>query len=349
MFTMRSRVALMLTVIQIGWLAGCASAGAGVADSSNGSGANITTGTSDAGTGPSGALILYTCASENVEQALIAAFGKIHPEAKVKVFRAATGPLNAKIAADVRSGGVQADVIWTCDPLTMHNYDQQKLLKPWAPPNAADIPAAYRTANFTGIDVLYLTLVVHHGVPAPSSWADLTGPTYQNAVGLPSPKFAASALGMLGYLASAPGYGTDFYRKLKSNGAVQVDSPSDTLTGVEQGRFKVGVALANAAYLDQRKGSPIGVVWPKPGGIAIYSPIGITTKKDLSPFAEQFADFAAGPQGQKAMADKNTYVTLPGLGGPPIPAGAPVTSPDWPSLFGSSTKVLAEYSTIFGA
>ncbi len=346
MLTVKRRTTAMLTVLLLGSLAGCASAGTGAAGPSISSGTNITAHSS--GAEPSGSLILYTCASENVEQALIAAFGKVYPGAEVKVFRAATGPLNAKIAAEVRAGGVQADVIWACDPLTMHGYDDQELLRPWAPPNAADIPAAYRTADFTGIDLLYLALAVHHGVPAPNSWSDLTDPIYQKAVGLPSPTFAASALGMLGYLASAPGYGQDFYRKLKSNGAIQVNSPNDTLTGVEQGRFKVGVALANAAYRDQSKGSPIDVVWPHPGGIAIYSPIGITTKKDLSPFAHQFADFAASKQGQKAMADENVYVVLAGMGGPPIPAGAPVAYPDWPSLFSSSTKVLAEYSTIFG-
>jgi iron(III) transport system substrate-binding protein len=324
-------------------LAGCAT------------GSIATTRLPDAG-GPSsngsvhgGTVVLYTCATENVEQALIAAFHHTRPGVRVEVFRAATGPLNAKIAADVRSGGVRADVIWACDPLTMHGYDQQKLLQPWAPPNAADIPVAYRSPRFVGIDLLYLVLAVHHGVPAPSSWSDLTGAGYRNAVGLPSPQFAASALGMLGYLASARGYGTDFYRELKSNGAVQVNSPTDTLAGVEQGRFKVGIALASAAYLDQRKGSPIDVIWPRPGAIAIYSPIGLTTKKNPSPFARQFADFAAGIQGQKAMAKANTYVILPGMDGPPIPAGAPVIAPDWPSLFDSSTNVLAEYSTIFGA
>jgi len=346
MLRLTSRIAS--AVAGVGLLAGCA--GAGAQTSGQPTAGGISSGTSKSANSPGqgGNLILYTCASENVEQAVIAAFEKTHPGTTVKTFRAATGPLNAKVAADVRSGGLQADVIWACDPLTMHGYDQQELLKTWAPPNAADIPATYRTPHFTGIAVLYMVMAVHRGVTPPTSWSDLTAPVYKNAVALPSPRFAASALGMLGYFASAPGYGLDFYRNLKKNGAVQVNSPADTLTGVEQGRFKVGMTLANAAYIDRKKGSPIEVVWPKPGAIAIYGPIGVTTKKNLSPIAEQFADFAAGVQGQKAMADKNTYVTLPGMGGPQIPAGSPVVSPDWPTLFDSSTKMLAEHSTIFG-
>jgi len=346
MLRLASRVASAVAIICV--LAGCAGAGAKTAGKPTDSGISSSAKSSDNGTDQGGSLILYTCASENVEQAVIAAFQKSHPGTTVKTFRAATGPLNAKVAADVRSGGLQADVIWACDPLTMHGYDKQQLLKSWAPPNAADIPATYRTPHFTGIAVLYMVMAVHRGVIPPVSWSDLTTPAYRNAVASPSPRFAASALGMLAYFASTPGYGLDFYRNLKKNGAVQVNSPADTLTGVEQGRFKVGITLANGAYVDQKKGSPIEVVWPKPGAIAIYGPIGVTTKKSLSPIAEQFADFAAGVQGQKAMAGQNTYVTLPGVGGPHIPAGSPVVSPDWPTLFESSKKMLADHATIFG-
>jgi hypothetical protein len=47
------------------------------------------------------------------------------------------------------------------------------------------------------------------------------------------------------------------------------------------------------------------------------------------------------------MAGQGTYVALPGLGGPPIPAGVPTVQPDWPKLFGSYKSVLAAYAGIF--
>ncbi len=297
----------------------------------------------------SSTITLYTCASANVEQAVVTAFEHAHRGAKVNVFRAPTGQLNARVAADTRSGGIKADVIWTCDPLTMHGYDDQGLLAAWSPPNADDIPSAYRTPHFTGIDLLYMIVAVHKGVTPPASWQELAGPAYRHRLALPSPTFAASALGMLGYFAAAPGYGIDFYQRLKANGAVQVNAPADSLTGVEQGRYKAGVTLANAAYVDQKKGSPIEVVWPKPGGVAIYAPIGVTTKKHSSGLAEQFADFAASSAGQKLMAEQGTYVTLPGLDGPPLPAGSSTTQPDWPSLFASYKSILSGYAKIFGS
>lgn len=305
-------------------------------------------GSSSDGAGGGQAMTLYTCATDTVEQAVVHAFEKMHSGASVDVFRAPTAQLNARVAADQRSGGIKADVIWACDPLTMHGYDTQGLLAPWSPPNATDLPDADRTPRFAAVDLLYMVVVVHKGTPAPSAWSELAEPAYKHQVALPSPTFAASALGLLGYLASAPGYGIGFYRKLKANGAVQMDSPADVLTAVEQGRYRAGVTLANAAYADQSKGSPISVVWPRPGGLEIYAPIAVTTKRDRSPLAEDFADFAAGRSGQKLMAEHDTYVPLTGLGGPPIPRGSPIVAPSWPALFANYKSVLARYSTIFG-
>lgn len=309
--------------------------------------ASVTSACSSAGGDSSKSLTLYTCASADVEQAVVSAFEKAHGGVRVSVFRAPTGQLNARIAADRRSGGIRADVIWACDPLTMHGYDQQGLLATWTPPNVAEIPANYRSARFTGIALLYMVIVVHRGTPPPTSWADLTTSRYRGSVAIPSPTFAASALGLLGYLADQPGYGIDYYKRLEANRAVQVDAPNDVLTGVEQGRYHVGITLANAAYADQVKGSPIDVVWPKPGGVAIYGPIAVTTRKHRSPLATQFADFAAGRTGQSLMAKTNTYVTLPGIAGPPIPAGAATSAPDWTALFGSYRSVLSQYARIF--
>jgi iron(III) transport system substrate-binding protein len=302
---------------------------------------------SNASSRGSSTMTLYTCASANVEQAVVSAFEKLHPGSKVNVFRAPTGQLNARVAADQRSGGLKADVIWACDPLTMHGFDSQGLLAAWRARNASAIPSGYRTPHFVGVDLLYMVLAVHKGAPIPATWADLARPGYRGKVALPDPTFAASALGLLGYLASTPGYGMAYYKKLKQNGAVQVNAPTDTLTGVEQGTYTAGVTLANAAYADQKKGSPVEVVWPKPGGVAVYAPIGITTKTHRSPLAADFASFAASRAGQQIMAAQGTYVTIAGLGGPPIPAGVSTVQPDWPKLFGSYKSTLAAYAGIF--
>jgi iron(III) transport system substrate-binding protein len=294
-------------------------------------------------------LTLYTCATEKIEQALIAEFEKSHPGSKIDVFRAPTGQLNSRVAADVRGGGIKADVIWACDPLTMHGYDQQGLLTNWTAATSTNIDAAYRTQNFTGVDLLYLVAVTHKGVPAPKSWSDLTAATYRGTVAIPSPTFAASALGMLGYFAAEPRYGVNYFAALKANGAKQVNSPDEVLTGVAQGTYKAGFALANSAYAAQKKGSPIDITWPKPGAIAIYAPIGVTTKKQLAPLARDFADYVASNAGQLVIGKSGAYSVRPDVSGPPMPAGSPIVSPPWAVLFSQVKDLLARYQTVYGS
>jgi iron(III) transport system substrate-binding protein len=281
-----------------------------------------------------------------VEQAEVAAFEHAHPGVDVSVFRAPTGQLNARVAADVRSGGIRADVIWACDPLTMHGYDEQGLLAPWTPPNASAVPAGYRAADFAAVDVLYMVVVVHDGTPPPASWAGLASPSYRGAVALPDPGFAASALGLLGYLSSAPGYGIDFYRRLHANHAVQVAAPDDVLSGVATGKYRAGATLANAAYAARKKGSPISVRWPRPGGVAIFAPVGVTTRHGRSPLAGSFAAFLISRAGQQLLVAQNTYPALPGVAGP-LPLGATV-APDWPALYPTYQKLLEADATVFG-
>jgi len=302
----------------------------------------------DQAAAPAAAMTLFTCANEKTEQALVANFTQSHPGSKIDVFRAPTGQLNARIAGDVRAGGLTADVIWACDPLTMSSYAGQGLINSWKPTNAGAIPTRYQTADYVGAHLLYVVAVVHKGVPPPSSWADLTKPEYEDAVALPSPGFAASALGLLGYFAATPGYGLDYYKALKANGAVQVNTPDEVLTGVASGTYKAGITLANSAYAAQKKGSPIEIAWPQPGAVAVYGPIAVTTKKDVSPISEDFVTYVSSREGQAAIAETGVYVTMEGVAGPPIPDGAPIVSPDWPALSADTSSLLQQYRAIYG-
>src|SRR4051812_17258767 len=99
---------------------------------------------------------LYTCVSDSTIQPVIKAFEKSNPGSTVELFRAPTGQLNARVAADTRSGGLKADVVWGCDPLTMQAFVKQKLVGGWTPPGAAAIPAQYRTGDYVGAHLLYM-------------------------------------------------------------------------------------------------------------------------------------------------------------------------------------------------
>ena len=292
-------------------------------------------------------ITLYSCASDSTVQPVLQAFQKSNPTTHVDLFRAPTGQLNARVAADVRSGGLRADVVWACDPLTQQSWVDQKLVGGWVPPGATAIPQRYRTDDYVGVALLYMVAVTHDGVPAPRTWSDLTGAAYRGATAVPDPSVAASALGALGWFAAAPGYGVGFYRSLKAAGAVQVSTPDAVTTGVAQGRYKAGITIANSAYAAQQAGSPVAVTWPKPGAIAIYGPVAFARHARNAGAAKQFISYLVSRPGQEVLAKAGSYPTLPGVPGPEVPAHAPVVQPDWSTIAAQRTSMLAEYQRVF--
>ncbi|WP_222263273.1 extracellular solute-binding protein [Modestobacter marinus] len=301
--------------------------------------------TTDAGTAAQD-LTLYTCLSDETVQPVIAAFEDSAPGASVDLFRAPTGELNARVAADVRSGGLRADVFWGCDPLTVQDLVDQGLVGGWTPPEADAIPAQFRTADYVGAHLLYMVAVHRTDVPAPATWADL--PAAGRTVAVPDPSVAASALGALGWFAADPGYGLDFYQRLADAGAVQVRTPDEVTTGVAQGLYDLGMTTANSAYAAVDDGSPVAVAWPQPGAVAVYGPVALATASADSAVAQDFISFAVGPEGQQTIGASGSYPTRPGVTGPSVPAGAPVVHPDWTSIAADRDAVLGGYQRVFG-
>jgi iron(III) transport system substrate-binding protein len=295
---------------------------------------------------PSGSITLYTSVTQNTVDAVVKGWSDAHPGVTVDVFRAPTAEVAARIATDIQSGGLKADVLWLTDPLSIQGYADQRLLQAWSPPSANAIDPKYKTDTFFGTRLLNLVMVSGAKVtPTPNDWQDLTSPDYKGALALPDPGFAGSAFAALGYFSQADGYGTAFYQSLKDNGAVQVKAPDDVTTGVAEGRFKAGITLDNSARTAIKKGSPITMTWPSSGAIAIYSPIAAVAASTNQATADSFIDFALSPTGQDLIAGTG-WQPMIGSGGPQ-PGGAEV-SPDWKAMFGKQKDLLTAYHAIFG-
>ncbi len=296
--------------------------------------------------GAASSLTLYTSVTQETVDAVTAGYKQVHPGATVTVFRAATGQLNARIAADLGSGGLKADVIWGTDPLSMQSYTDQKLLAPWPLPELTSVPTQYRTPEFWGTRLLYLVLVTRRGLqPAPTTWTDLTSPAYAGKVAVPDPAFAGSAFAALGYFSQTQGM--DFYRALRANGAKQVASIPDVVTQVAQGTYSVGITLDSGVRDAAAKGSPVDLVWPQPGAIALYSPIAQTTASTNTAPAKDFLAYVLSLEGQQRIAETGWQPIVPGVAGPAQPAGAQAVAPDWNALFGHQQDLLAQYRSVF--
>jgi iron(III) transport system substrate-binding protein len=297
---------------------------------------------------PSGTITLYTSVTQDTVDAVVAAYKAHHPGVTVDVFGALTGQVNARIAADERAGGIKADVIWHSDPLSTEQLDARGKLQKFTPAEADSVPLKYHTNSSWGTRLLNMVIIAHNGLsPVPAKWSDLEDPAYKGAVAIPNPAAAETAFGALAFFATTPGFGIEYYRRLKTNGAVQVEAIEDVITGVAQGRYKVGMTLETSARQAIAKGSPIQVVWPVPGAISVYSPIAVFRSSKNKATAEDFAGFVLTREAQARIAATGWQPIRADVPGPPRPSGSREVAPDWTAVYGRQSKLLQQYQAIF--
>jgi iron(III) transport system substrate-binding protein len=308
--------------------------------------ASASTGASDGP--PSGTIRLYTSVTQDTVDAVLAAYAVAFPDVRVEVFRAPTGELDARIASELRSGRIAADLLWGTDPLSVQAYAAQDLFATWTPEEVGAVPEAYRGDTFWGTRILNMVIIHRDGLePAPRDWSDLADAAYAGKVGIPDPGFAGSAFGALGYFATADGYGMEYYRALRANGAVQVQAIPEVLTDVAEGRFVAGMTLDKTARDAIAQGSPVRIAWPSSGAIAIYSPVAVFAEAQNPAAARSFANFLLTTDGQAAIAATGWQPIRGDVdGGPPI--DGPQVSPDWASIFDRQDELLNAYREIFG-
>jgi iron(III) transport system substrate-binding protein len=292
-----------------------------------------------------GTIRVYTSVTQGTVDSVVEGFAARYPDSDVEVFRAPTGELSARIAAEQREGGITADVLWLTDPLSMQQYDSDGLLAQWTPDSASALPAAYTADTFWGTRVLTMVMVAGSGVEPPATWSDLTDSRFAGRVAFPDPGFAGSSFAVLGYFAVTDGYGMGFYEQLAANGAVQVSAPGDVVTGVAEGRFDVGITLEFSARGAVADGSPLQIIWPDAGAIALYSPIAVTTTGDDQSAARDFVEYVLGRDAQERIAASGWQPIRPDVA---FEVGGPQVTVDWSVLFDRQQELLDAYRTIFG-
>ena len=286
-------------------------------------------------------LTIYTSVTQATVDAVVTAFEEANPEASIEVFRAPTGEVTARIAAERRNGAPGADVIWLTDPLSMYQYQSDGLLATWEPAAAAALPPAASGPAFWGTRVLHLVVVAAPGNPESiTEWQDLVDPSL--AVAFPDPRFAGSAFAALGY------FGLEFFGDLNAAGAVQVPSPGDVVTGVAEGRFAAGITLEFSARTAAEKGSPVEVVWPRPAAVAITSPIAIVDGAGSEVRARDFIEHVLSESGQTAIGATGWSPILAGIPGPVIPAGVDIVYPEWDVIIEQQEDLIDGYASLFG-
>ena len=289
-------------------------------------------------------LRLYTTVTQDTVDAVVAAFNDAHPNVDVEVFRAPTGELSARVAAEQREGKVRADVLWLTDPLSMEQYESADMLA--APPEAAvaAVDERFTSDAYVGTRILNMVVVHHEDVAPPERWEDLARLDADAPVALPDPGFAGSALGALGYFA-LDGGGLEFYEQLAAAGALQVQAPDEVTTGVAEGRFSAGMTLDNSARTAIEKGSPVRLVAPAPGAVAIISPIAVVKDADNAGAAGDFVSFVVTQPAQESIAATGWQPVLDSV---EWEHDLAQVFPNWEIIAARQDELLEGYRAIFG-
>lgn len=295
------------------------------------------------GTETSATLTIYTSVTQATVDAVIAGFEAANPDVEVEAFRAPTGEVTARIAAELREDDLQADVLWLTDPLSIQQYERDGLLSEWEPRNSDVVPAEFRTDTFYGTRVLNLVIVAQDELPTqPVDWSDLT--SLEGEVAIPDPGFAGSAFAALGFFALDPDYGMEFYQDLHAAGAVQVRSPGDVVNGVAEGLYSAGITLDLSARNAVADGSPITLIWPESGAISLYSPIAVIDSDDTDT-AEAFVEYVLTEEAQTAIAEAGWEPIRDDV---PWPHSGAQQTIDWSIAFDRQEELLDDYRSIFG-
>lgn len=334
----------------------CGGVQAPVAPAATGAASAAVAATPAAPTDVSGQFTLYTSVPQTIASRIEESLKKRHPNLKMTIFRAGTGAVVAKLAAEQKAGSIQADVVWVAEPSTYEEFKKQDLLLKFAPADAGRLLAElkdpdgyYYAGRLINTVIIYNTSLVK---TPPSGWKDLTKPEFAGKVGLPSPAASGAAVAFVGALSQSSAFGYGYFADLKANGAVQVQNNTAANTKVAKGELMVASTLDYMIRALKQKGSPVDIVWPKEGAIFTPSPVGILKASKNVEASKAFVDYLLSQQGQQDMVEVGSFLPVRDDVAPP--AGAPKLGEikrfplDWKDITARTEDIKKNFSDTFG-
>lgn len=298
-------------------------------------------------------IMLYTSVPTEIMTAIAEAFQQANPDVELEVFRSGTGTIQTKIAAEVETGNLQVDVIWVAEFSYYESLKKQGLLAQIYPEEASALPANFKDSEGYYYAGRLINMVIAYNTKtltaadAPRSWKEMTDRKWYDNYVIPNPEYSGAAVAAVGALAKQ--YGWQYFEELRKNEAVVVRGNSDVAQKVAAGEFPVGMTLDYIARDLNMKGSPIDIVYPTDGTIAIPSPIAVIKTTQKLEAAMKFVNYILSAQGQRALVELGSLVPIRSDVNPPAntpPAGEILSQAmaiDWKYI----EEGLAEINTKF--
>lgn len=305
---------------------------------------------------PSGTLTLYTSESDDDVNLLADDFMRRTPGVTVKIFRAGTGPVEAKIEAEMQAGRIQADAIWFADIGFFQNLAQKGIMLPYNPPAGGRAPRIlhYQGNQFHEVRLIFNVVAFNTRQVKfrPTSWWDLALPRYRGRVGMPSPFVSGAAFAHVGTFAALPEFGWSFYQKLQENKAIVFRSNGDVIQKLASGEVSVAQVVDFFVRALKAQGSPVDYIVPKEGAVLVPTPIGIIKTASSRAAAEAFVNYLYTSDAQRLFVSRSYIPVVPGI---PLPPDTPdasqikIIQPNLVYIDGHREEIKQRFTTLFGA
>jgi iron(III) transport system substrate-binding protein len=293
------------------------------------------------GENATGTVTLYTSEPQAKIDEIISAFNEEEPDIAVEVFRAGTGDLRARIAAEQSTGDIGADVLLAADVPTFESYKEQDLFREFTPSDAdallevATDPDGY----YVGTRIIPTVIAYNTGDvdEPPTSWTELTEPDYVERIVLPNPDISGAAAFNASAWSLHPDLGPEWIEALGANNPQVAESNGPVAQAVAEGARPIGIVVDYLVRDLAAAGSPIGVSYPEEGVPFITQPGAVFADAQDPEAAELFLDFIVSQRGQEIAVEQSYLPVRDDVG---TPEGAP--SLDQITLFDQDLEAIAE-------
>lgn len=267
--------------------------------------------TGDSAAGETTTITVYTSEPEGKVDEINEAFTAANPDIEVEVYRAGTGDLNARIAAEKESGDIGADVLWAADAPTFENYaaegdlaELQDVDSSVVIEEAQDAEGFYVGTRIIPTVIAYNTDIVDEA-ELPQSWQDLTDPQYADQLVMPDPAVSGAAAFNASVWLNNEELGEDWINALGENTPMIAQSNGPTSQEIAGGGRPIGVVVDYLVRDLAAEGSPIEVIYASEGSPYITEPAGVFESSDQKEAAERYINFLLSEEGQQLAVEQN--------------------------------------------
>jgi iron(III) transport system substrate-binding protein len=310
---------------------------------------------------PSGEVVIYTSMPDSVVNRLAGVIERRFPDLDgnywvplgsgitVLIERGRTGDIQRRIADEIATGAVQADIIWLAEPSPYETYKGMGLLAPYQPPADAPLEPSYVDPDGFYVAGRIISMVIASNTALrtepPADWPDLLD---IERTAFPGPESGAARATISALVAK---YGPEFFDTLAAVGGTSVASNGAARDGVVAGDFEAVAVLDYMARQARVDGEGVDFAYPAGGTVLIPSPIAILADAPNPDAAKVVVDFILSRPGQEIVVELGSFYparsdVAPPDGAPPLDS-INALEVDWSALATETAAISAMWSQVF--